>query len=205
MNDAIFCLIEASKVLNTDKYVLGGWLVDNDGNPTASSGEFSSCRDELIRAITVYSSRLFRKKKNFTNEHSAYLTPVEVVLGADMFMSRKVVDDSGMFDPAFFMYYEEMDWQFRMSKLNIPRYLVSTPKIIHLCGGSQGVQPNKKKMGRILRITKSMFIYLRKYNNGFKVTMFKYLYLLLRLLPVLFVPEYTNDEKKQYIKLLISE
>ncbi|WP_446773577.1 glycosyltransferase family 2 protein [Macellibacteroides fermentans] len=204
-NDVLQCFVDAAKDLNTDCFVLGSWLKGANNENVASCGEFSSIKDELKRAINVYISRIRSNDYRVYYDYSKYLTPVDVVIGADMFISKKVVEKSGIFDPAFFMYYEEMDWQLRMSKLGIPRYIVNTPDIVHLCGGSQGVVSNNKKMSRLLRITKSMFIYLRKYNNGMKVFCFKIAYFILRLFPIMFVTDYSLSDKISYYKLLIRE
>lgn len=205
LNDAIDCFLRAAASLSTNCFMMGGWLVDRNGQDTASFGEFNTINAELKRALQVYSFRIFRKEESRSNNKSNLFTPVDLVIGADMFLTRSVVDMVGVFDPAFFMYCEEMDWQYRMSKVGIPRYIINTPKIVHLVGGSQGVSDKHKNMNRTIRITKSMFIYFRKYNKGVVLLLFKFLYFILRLMPIMFVKDYSASEKLAYYKILITE
>ena len=51
-------------------------------------------------------------------------------------MTRETFEKAGLFDTAFFMYYEETDLQKRMSQMGIERIIIDSPKIVHYNGGS---------------------------------------------------------------------
>lgn len=62
--------------------------------------------------------------------------PVDFVLGATMMLKREVVQRAGMFDDAFFMYCEEIDWAWRIHKAGWQVYCVPGAHVIHLSGKS---------------------------------------------------------------------
>jgi len=67
-------------------------------------------------------------------------TPFEVdfMLGATMMLRREVIQQTGMFDEQFFMYGEEVDWQWRIRKAGWRILCVPQAHIVHLVGQSTG-------------------------------------------------------------------
>jgi len=82
----------------------------------------------------------------------------------------------GGFDPAFFMYFEETDLQYRMRRQGFYSYIVQAPPVVHLQGGSQS-----SAAAMLLMYRDSMFRYLRKHNPRMLFLLFRYLWLLLDL------------------------
>ena len=68
---------------------------------------------------------------------------VEAVSGADMFFHREIYEKTGGFDENIFLYGEEGEWQYRLSKAGYHCWLIPTPKIIHLEGKSMNMSPSK--------------------------------------------------------------
>jgi len=60
------------------------------------------------------------------------------VTGAFMVIPRKVFDQAGGFDEKIFMYTEEMELTYRISKVNLKTYFKKSPAIVHLGGASGG-------------------------------------------------------------------
>ena len=67
-------------------------------------------------------------------------TPFEVdfMLGATMMLRREVIQQTGMFDEQFFMYGEEVDWQWRIRKAGWRILCVPQAHVVHLVGKSTG-------------------------------------------------------------------
>ena len=89
---------------------------------------------------------------------------VGYVTGADLFVSRKVIDECGCFDPDFFMYSEESEMQWRFKKHVYKNMIIKSPKIMHLEGMSQA----KKKsptMKKIIMTQSSLYLYVPKIRN----------------------------------------
>lgn len=61
---------------------------------------------------------------------------VDFVLGATMMLRSAVIEQTGMFDEAFFMYCEEIDWQWRIRQAGWSIRCVPAARVIHLGGAS---------------------------------------------------------------------
>lgn len=126
---------------------------------------------------------------------------VGYVTGADLFVSRKVIDECGCFDPDFFMYSEESEMQWRFKKHGYKNMIIKSPKIMHLEGMSQA----KKKsptMKKIIMTQSSLYLYVKKTSSNFQCTMFRFLFPLTRL-PFLLLSKRTFSEKVEYLKMLL--
>ena len=97
--------------------------------------------------------------------------------GADLFIRRRVVAACGLFDPDFFMYYEDSELQSRYAKHGFYSYIYDGPQIVHLEGHSSKKGSSKRQ----LLIFDGMQRYLSKTQDRWKV-------LLLRLLLLMKVP-----------------
>jgi GT2 family glycosyltransferase len=64
--------------------------------------------------------------------------PVDFVLGAAMMLRGTVVEQTGGFDEAYFMYCEEIDWQWRIRAAGWEIQCVPSARIVHLGGQSTG-------------------------------------------------------------------
>lgn len=84
---------------------------------------------------------------------------VDWVIGACMMMRREAVDDVGIFDENFFLFFEEIDWCKRALKKGWQVFYVSNACAVHEVGGSS-------KSARVLSIVsryKSMAYYFKKH------------------------------------------
>ena len=117
---------------------------------------------------------------------------VDYATGADLFVSRKVIDEYGGFDPDFFMYFEETEMQHRWSRAGYPSTIIKTPNIIHLEGGSV-------KIGQ-LKFNHRQFLFgLRSKNLYFKKTQGLISYILYRIINVLniYVAKHHHFKKEE--------
>ena len=82
-------------------------------------------------------------------------------MGADLMVKRSVLEESGLFDDDFFMYFEETELCHRIYEHNY--FVASVPhaKIIHLDG-----QSTKKHKGPSSVYLKSNFLYIEKTDNN---------------------------------------
>lgn len=106
--------------------------------------------------------------------------PIEVgyVTGADVFLRRNVYEENGLFDPDFFMYYEDSDMGRRWHDAGYKNMIIVGPNIVHLVGASN----KKKAFNRNVMVMKSMFLYFEKGRpfleaRAFEI-MFKIIYVL---------------------------
>jgi GT2 family glycosyltransferase len=110
--------------------VIGSLLIDEKGNVIHSGGKFSF----PLRHFS------FAKKNRSTIDEikQNYFGPVNVVVGADMFMEKAVFDSFGGFDENIFLYEEELELQYRMLLKGYTPFLINEKAIIHLEGKSSG-------------------------------------------------------------------
>lgn len=86
-------------------------------------------------------SSIFRKSKRFGQYHLSYLDKdeiheVDVLSGAFMFMRKSCLDKVGLLDEQFFMYGEDIDLSYRITKGGYKNMYFPKTRIIHYKGES---------------------------------------------------------------------
>lgn len=169
--DTILCN-NAIKILsdyldeNDNIVACGGNLYDKDLNPAASySRLFPSIKLELNELFFNFTSSLnvFNSNFNFTEKPIIFKGSIS---GADSLIRKDVFEKVGGFDEKIFLYYEETDLFYRLSKLNHRVASVPRAKIIHLEGGSEQV-----KEITLERSLNSKYYYLNKFFSKNRVKM----------------------------------
>ena len=84
---------------------------------------------------------LFPKSRKFGKYHLTYLSPdetneVDVLSGAFMLMRKAALDKTGLLDETFFMYGEDIDMSYRITKAGYKNYYFAETRIIHYKGES---------------------------------------------------------------------
>ena len=179
---------------------LGAILKDKNKQNTHSYGQFISPVREVKDLISKY-LRFLKSSTYLYPPSISHPLKVDYVTGADMFVPRVVCEKVGVFDPAFFMYCEEVDWQFRMSKAGYERLIITGPEIIHLEGGSDSSGTRQWSFNRINNIFRSKYVYIKKhYNKPFVLGFYRFCTFILRI-PIIIV---RKDTLKQRWKLFIN-
>lgn len=128
---------------------------------------------------------------------------VGYVTGADLFVSKKVIDECGVFDPDFFMYSEEAEMQYRFKKHGYKNIIIHEPKIMHLEGMSQAKR-KKPTMKKIMMTHRSLLLYVKKTSTKFQYMAFRFIFPLVRS-PFMLLSRYPVKDKIKYAKLLFSK
>jgi hypothetical protein len=86
-------------------------------------------------------SRLFKRSKFFNTYHLGYLPEMEtnvvdVLAGAFMMIRRRALDAAGLLDERFFMYGEDIDLSYRITRAGFRNYYFPGTTIIHYKGES---------------------------------------------------------------------
>lgn len=157
---------------------LGSILLDKNQKPCHSYGKLPTALRTLKDAIAVY-LRFLKDKEKFHPKEINEPLEVEYITGADLWISRDVYNKTGGFDPEFFMYFEESDWQKRMGNAGLKRYIIPGPKIIHLEGGSDNSECHIWSASRLENFYNSQKIYQKKHFNKWTYPFFKMAYVLL--------------------------
>ena len=140
---------------NNNEYLkigaLGTFLLDKDRRIIHSFGPFPTIDRVLYNDWCGIILKIFgRKLKLFDDFYEIDMqkeyTAVDYVTGADLFVSREVIDKYGAFDPDFFMYFEETEMQCRWHKFGLQTYVIKNPQIIHLVGASKKNQSRRNSV-----------------------------------------------------------
>jgi len=129
-------LLRIAKELRTPGAV-GPWIQRTDGKPQASVGHFYGPWRDFVRSF--YLDRVLRR----TGLEGLFIPPrrgpvrkVDWVSGACMLIRRDTFQSVEGFDEAYFLYVEDMDLCFRLSKAGWVNYYVPEITVMHELGQS---------------------------------------------------------------------
>lgn len=161
---------------------LGCWLQDENGNEIHSGGNFPTYKNTshylFMCVLDSFGIKRFAGKIGLYHENINFRPErVDYITGADLFLKN---DEMAKFDERFFMYFEETDLQFRLSKLGLERKIISDAKIIHFVGGSGTEDKMKYSFVKTTALFywKSCLLYFTKNlsNRNFKKIRYKILF-----------------------------
>lgn len=193
---------------NQDKLIgaVGCLLKDANLQRTHSFADFPKIRKVLLARIISPLFKIYGKTYKTLDKDSLikdHPFKVDYVTGADLFIKRSLIEKYGAFDPDFFMYFEETEMQYRLTKAGYSNYILPTPEIVHLEGGSIK-KAKKRNVRKMMMIQKSQFLYFKKTTSRLSFILFRIIFLFMRIPFVLFA-SLTKQEKKDYLRLLISK
>lgn len=178
-NNAIGMMLDFARSYEGRLGALGCILEDRQGQPIHSYGRFPRMRDDFTKLIWTPIKKalhLYRQQPTPLPDH--YMA-VEYVTGADLMVKREVIDRCGAFHPAFFMYCEEAEMEYRFKQKGYENILLRGPRIVHLEGEGGKDGKSSKFLRDCLRQQRSEYIY-------FKLTHPRWQYYLYRVVhPVL--------------------
>lgn len=136
-------ILELSDYLDKNKNVgvVGANLYNEDGSP-------QPCFCHYFPSIGFELGNLFHLLFFFNREvfnHTNQPKQVLRVVGAAMMVKKETIDLVGMFDPRFFMYAEEDEWCFRITKKGFKIFNLPQAKITHLDGKSFQFSEERQK------------------------------------------------------------
>lgn len=186
-NQAIkLCQGEYVLLLNPDTVVEGDTFTKiigyMDRNPNAGSlgvkmldgkGKFlpESKRGLPTPAVAFYKifglSRLFPRSRRFGQYHLGYLheneiNPVDVLPGAFMLIRKSILDKIGLLDEDFFMYGEDIDMSYRISRAGYLNIYFPETRIIHYKGEST----KKSSINYVFVFYQAMVIFAKKHFSA---------------------------------------
>lgn len=142
------------KVLNGD----GSFqLACRRGFPTPWA---SFCRLFGLQALFPSSPIFAQYNQTFRSIDETY--PVDALIGAFMIGPRPLLVDLGGFDPAFFMYGEDLDLCYRVQQAGYRIMYVHTTSIVHFKGEST----RRSSMNEVRVFYQAMEIFARKHFGG---------------------------------------
>lgn len=121
-------------------------------------------------------AKLFPNSKKFGQYHLTYLDKnktheIAVLSGAFMLMRKTVLDKVGLLDETFFMYGEDIDLSYRITKAGFKNYYFAESSIIHYKGEST----KKSSVNYVIVFYKAMAIFANKHFSQSNAKLFNVL------------------------------
>jgi len=121
-------------------------------------------------------STVFPKSRLFGQYHLGFLDKnktheVDVLSGAFMLLRKSVLDKIGLLDETFFMYGEDIDLSYRITKAGYKNYYFPETKIIHYKGEST----KKSSVNYVVVFYKAMSIFAQKHFSQSNAAFFSFL------------------------------
>lgn len=204
INNAVYEMFSFMESVETTIGCCGCVLQDKNGRPNASYNKnFPTLRwifQENLSYAIPKSSFFWNpyKRRDARMKLDRYPLYVNHISGADLFIRREVVEKCGLFDPDFFMYYEETEMQYRFCKKGYKSVVIDSPKIVHLYGASSSKKFSLKKFNVNL---KSRYLYAQKTFSPIKQIVFRLIHLL--ILPRLLLSVNPWNEKKESLRIIL--
>lgn len=199
LNNAVRCFYDEMEKVPSDVACLGTKLRGIDGVAfNHSYGVFPSIKGMTNSLCGIYLPFIKNNSSMLKNKDSFC---VDYITGADLFVKRGVIDELGLFDPDFFMYFEETEMQYRYFKAGYKSKIISTPMIIHLENASDSIAKKKYSFNSRIMYFRSMFIYMRK-RYGLVLYFFSRL-ICLAYYPLFVFSDFTLSEKLKLAKVFI--
>lgn len=157
---------------HTDAGAIGVKMLDGKGNflPESKRG----LPTPWVSFYKIFGlSSLFPRSPKFARYHLGHLDenenhPVDVLAGAFMMMRREALDKAGLLDEDFFMYGEDIDLSYRITKAGYQNYYLADTSIIHYKGEST----KKGSLNYVYVFYKAMAIFARKHFSGTYASVF---------------------------------
>jgi len=144
--------------------VFGCQVRENQTTIQPTCFRFPSILNIVLRITGL--ARLFKQNRFFGREMMLWwkrdtARRVDVVSGMFMFVRREAIEEVGLMDEDFFLYFEETDWCYRFSKAGWEMIFWPGVKIVHLDGGNKSTDQQAVKMK--IQYRKSMLFFFRKH------------------------------------------
>ena len=147
----------------------GGMLLNPDGSFQGSYADFPTLASETLLATGLSRWLLPPTFPSYPAAASQDRRAVDWVCGALMLLRRQALAEIGLFDEAFFMYAEEVDWCYRARRRDWSILYVPEARAVHHVGASYGRVPMRRRE----QIYRSKWLYFRKHHGPLPALLFR--------------------------------
>ena len=200
-NNAVKMLYDFAQQYQGKLGALGCILEDRQGNRIHSYGPFPKMGNDFHKFLWIPILKGLRLYHQPAIEYPEHWMKVDYVTGADLFVSRQVLDECGSFHPAFFMYYEESEMQHRFHLHSYDNVLLNGPEIVHLEGEGGKAGKQSKFIRDTYRQERSLFIYFKLTEPRWKYYLYRIVHPVLRQ-TVWLNPNVSLHDKWTFVKQL---
>lgn len=125
---------------NPNAGIAGSRLESQDETPQCSAFRFQSIRSELVGSLRLgFLNRLFPTWSVTSIAIPKKATQVDWVAGASMMIRYEVIQDIGLMDEQYFLYFEETDFCLQAARKHWQCWYVPQSRVTHFVGQSTGI------------------------------------------------------------------
>ena len=129
--------------------IAGSQLYGTDGVPHISAFRFPTLQSEVLGSTRLgLLSRMMPEREVPIRPRPTASRPVDWLAGAAMMIRREVLEDVGLFDETFFLYFEETDLCRRARLRGWPTWYVVESQVAHVGHASTGLKDLSRPMPR---------------------------------------------------------
>ena len=143
--------------------VAGPKILDENGNITPNGRLFPTLAREFLFNTKLYklNKQSFDIKYEWGRTDFEINSEVDEVIGACFLVSKKAIDEVGLMDELFFLYYEETDWCKRFKNAGWKVWYIADAEAKHIGGHSTKSLAVKKYEIAF----NSQYLYFKKHNG----------------------------------------
>lgn len=146
--------------------IAGSYIHGVDGEPHETAFRFPTLLSEVDRGLRFGPvSRLLRDRVVAMDVPHTTIE-VDWLAGASMLMRTSMVQDIGMFDETFFLYYEETDLCLRARRAGYKIAYVRSSSVAHIGSATTGMKDNKKRMPPYVFASRRHY-FLKNHGRGY--------------------------------------
>lgn len=129
--------------------VLGCVQINEAGAPRPSSFRFPSLASEFQRGASLGMVERIWPHSRVALPVPTQPEPADWVTGAAFLLPKPIVDQVGLMDEGFFLYYEEVAYMHQIRAAGHEIWCVPSAKITHIAGASTGIVTGRAKARRM--------------------------------------------------------
>ena len=126
--------------------IAGSYIHGLDGTPHGTAFRFPTWQSEIESALGIgFVTRLLMRKWVVVLPIPTQVRQIDWLAGASMMIRRRMIEDIGLFDEEFFLYFEEVDLCRRARLAGWLTFYVPQSSVAHLSSGSTGFNDLTKR------------------------------------------------------------
>jgi GT2 family glycosyltransferase len=170
INDGFFEFMTSFMASNPNVGIAGPKINNPDGSIQGSARSFPTFHSAFFGRSSLL-TKVFPNNRithaNILTKKSDGITPMDVdwVCGACMVVRREALDDVGLLDERFFLYWEDADWCKRMWQKDWRVTYCPKVAITHYAGGSS----ERNLFQSVFEFHRSAYRYFNKYFKSYSI------------------------------------
>jgi GT2 family glycosyltransferase len=178
----------------------GGNLYNENLQPITSFHRFFPGLEAEINELTGNRYSRIRYRSNYDHNFTDKPFKVAFVSGADMMVRKEIINEIGIFDPEFFLFHEETELSYRITKAGYTIFSIPNSRIIHFV--SKSFAHNEIKTKELYR-SRQIFYHKIYSKNKVKIlnTLFIFHYKFRAFLAIILRQSEIYKYNKQILKI----